>query len=196
MSYTTQSNCGPVAADFNGTTSGLEIPFIKPDLFTGDCTLNFWVCPREDARGVYLGDFQLTNGSKYSIERRANGVFRFWYNGGTNGKDIDVSALTAPINQWTMLTLVHKVSSPLQLTLYKNGNIEDKTTITLPEALSEKVLGSKLRIGRDDRSNDDTPFKGQMSDFRIYATSLSDNDIQELYQTKAYITNFGDIETG
>lgn len=40
-----------------------------------------------------------------------------------------------------------------------------------------------------------TYFTGYVDDYRVYHTLLSDTDIQNLYKTKAYITNMGDIET-
>ena len=39
-----------------------------------------------------------------------------------------------------------------------------------------------------------TYFKGKMSDVRIYATALSDEDILELYNTSAFITDNGTTE--
>ena len=40
-----------------------------------------------------------------------------------------------------------------------------------------------------------TYFTGYVDDYRVYHTLLSDADILDLYKTKAYITNKGDIET-
>lgn len=40
-----------------------------------------------------------------------------------------------------------------------------------------------------------TYFTGYVDDYRVYHTLLSDTDIQDLYKTKAYVTDQGDIET-
>lgn len=40
-----------------------------------------------------------------------------------------------------------------------------------------------------------TYFTGYVDDYRVYHTLLSDTDIQDLYKTKAYVTNKSDIET-
>lgn len=40
-----------------------------------------------------------------------------------------------------------------------------------------------------------TYFTGYIDDYRVYHTLLSEADIQDLYKTKAYITDKGDIET-
>ena len=38
-------------------------------------------------------------------------------------------------------------------------------------------------------------FKGHLSDFRIYATALSAEDIKELYNTSAYVSDNGTLLT-
>ena len=38
-------------------------------------------------------------------------------------------------------------------------------------------------------------FKGHLSDFRIYATALSEEDIKELYNTSAYVLDNGTLLT-
>ena len=48
--------------------------------------------------------------------------------------------------------------------------------------------GSMLEIGN--RSNGNSyPWKGQISDFRVYATALSEEDIKELYNTSCIINS-------
>ena len=48
--------------------------------------------------------------------------------------------------------------------------------------------GSMLEIGN--RSNGNSyPWKGQISDFRVYATALSAEDIKELYNTSCIINS-------
>ena len=53
---------------------------------------------------------------------------------------------------------------------------------------------SMLEIGN--RSNGTSyPWKGQISDFRVYATALSAEDIKELYNTSAYVLDNGTLLT-
>lgn len=52
-----------------------------------------------------------------------------------------------------------------------------------------------INLGRDTRSGDGTPYKGLMSDFRIYATTLSSDDILKLYNTPITLNNNGTLLT-
>lgn len=90
-----------------------------------------------------------------------------------------------------MLTVTY---TPGTMKVYKNGALAETFSHT---ASITKNIDGVMRIGRDKRTGSDsgaTPFYGYMSDFRFYVTCLNNNDITELYKTKAYITDKGDIE--
>jgi len=83
----------------------------------------------------------------------------------------------------------------------KNGTSDIKVYIdgvlkaTSTAAHSALTFPTTYRIGRDVRSNDGTPYKGLMSDFRIYATALSADDVMELYHTPITLSNNGTFLT-
>ena len=68
--------------------------------------------------------------------------------------------------------------------LYIDGVLQEKPSGTDTWVYS----GSMLEIGN--RSNGNSyPWKGQISDFRVYATALSSEDIKELYNTSCIINS-------
>ena len=68
--------------------------------------------------------------------------------------------------------------------LYIDGVLQEKSSGTDMWVYS----GSMLEIGN--RSNGTSyPWKGQISDFRVYATALSEEDIKELYNTSCIINS-------
>jgi hypothetical protein len=91
-----------------------------------------------------------------------------------------------------MLTVTY---TPGTMVVYKNGVLAETFSHTASIA---KDLNGVMRIGRDSRTGSDygeTPFYGYISDFRFYVTCLSADDVAELYKTKAYITDKGDVES-
>jgi len=89
---------------------------------------------------------------------------------------------------WAYVALVYNGTN---IYFYKNGILEDSRTVSL--STKSKVNG-EYRIGRDARS-DYTMFNGKLSDFRVYSTALSADDILELYHTPISLSNNGTILT-
>lgn len=77
--------------------------------------------------------------------------------------------------------------------IYKNGNLI--STNTNPDI--DKIVTSKhfVCLGCDFPGGDEY-FTGKLSDFRIYATALSDSDIKDLYETKFSLDNSGNFFVG
>lgn len=71
---------------------------------------------------------------------------------------------------------------------YLNGNSTPVQSIACPGFKSDN---NKLCVG----GFWGVPFKGYLSDFRIYATALSEEDIKELYNTSAYVSDNGALLT-
>ncbi len=83
-------------------------------------------------------------------------------------------------NNWHFITCVFDGTNTK---IYVDGSIIDVSTTSSSDATVFK-------------SNLDIKIRGNnISDFRIYATALSDNDIKELYDTSAYIYNNGTLAT-
>ena len=183
LSLTTTTNIGSFAGKFNGSTSCVDTPTIKTDMFTSDYTINFWVYPLDNDRAIYFGDYSTSNASNINFERLSGGALRYYHAG---NPDKTFSNATTPINTWTMITITY---TPENMKVYKNGTLIETYSHT---ATLTKNINSIMRIGRDSRS-DYTALQGYISDFRFYVTTLTADDIKDLYQTKAMISDKGDI---
>ena len=186
----TISNNGSYSGYFDGQTSCIDTPVIKPNMFTEDYTLSFWVYPLDSGRAVYFGDHQISSIPTVNFERTADGAFRYYHNG---SPDKSFTNTNTPEETWTMLTVTY---TPGTMKVYKNGVLAETFSHTASIA---KDINGIMRIGRDNRTGSDygaTPLYGYISDFRFYVTCLSAGDVQELYKTKAYVTDKGDIMCG
>jgi hypothetical protein len=181
VSYDT--NNGTLAAKFNGSTSYYEVPIPRSNMFSSPYTLSFWVNPADNDRAIYFGDHQTTGGVSMNFERKSGGKTRY-YHGGSPDKEFNT---TAPANTWTMITIS---SDGTNMRAYENGVLKEtyKFTPTI-----QKPSGH-MRIGRDSRS-DYTALAGYISDFRWYATALSDEDIKILYESKAAVDKSSNFYT-
>ena len=187
VSLSTNSRIGKYSGQFNGSTSYIDTPMIKPNMFTDDYTLNFWVYHNEgDGRAVYFGDYETTNKMQLNIERTADKKLRY-YHAANPDHNFD---LTIPDKQWTMVTLKY-VKSETKLYAYLNGDIDNKQSLSHTPTLT-KTSGI-VKIGMDGRTNPGvTPLNGYIDDFRFYCSALSDNDIQDLYNCGASLSDLGD----
>lgn len=92
---------------------------------------------------------------------------------------------------WHMITCVYKAS--VGDAIYLDGKLYEKKTYTSYGIHFNKY--SYLFLGGESAGvNCIAPyFNGKLSDFRIYATALSDSDILELYQSSASVDNNGNL---
>lgn len=183
ITLSTDTNNGTLAAKFNGSTSYYEVPVPRSNMFSTPYTLSFWVNPDDNDRAVYFGDHNTVGGVSMNFERKSGGKLRY-YHGGSPDKEFNVSA---PVGQWTMITIT---SDGTNMRAYENGVLKEtyKFTPTI-----QKTSGH-MRIGRDNRS-DYTALAGYISDFRWYGTALSEEDIKNLYDSKAAVDKLSNFYT-
>ena len=167
---------------FNGNTSGLKIENtaqISPVLNNGIFTISFWV--KHDIasnREIYFGNFDAN--ADFNIERTGGNDLRFYWNA---SPDLTMSGATISDANWHHVVVVRNGSS---IKAYVDGVLKYNGTATI----ASLAFDGSFRIGRDTRTGS-TAFGGGMSDFRLYATALSDSDILELYNAPAAIDNMG-----
>jgi len=106
---------------------------------------------------------------------------------GTNGTTYRLTCnnINIPINTWKHVVVTHDGANAK---LYINGTLV--RTLALPSSL---VAFNYIYLGYSLAGGGIRKCQGSWSDFRIYATALSEEDVKELYDTAAYITNDGDM---
>ena len=106
----------------------------------------------------------------------------------TNGVTTHTFPKTSIVaNQWYHFAIVNTSSTPTATTrdLYINGVKQTPTSST-----SDWICAlDYLQLGK--RSTTSDGFSGKISDFRMYVTALSAEDIMDLYNAPAYIDNSG-----
>lgn len=184
ITYSSDSARYKNSFSFNGTTSGIIINNLNlSNIINSAVTYSFWIKPSGEngARSVYFGSY---NGNSWSIEKNANNYLRSYWNG---SPDSAISEVTITDGSWQHIVITKSGTSNLKF--YLNGVL--KKTLTTSHANVD--FPTTFRIGRDTRANDGTPYKGLMSDFRIYATALSEDDVKDLYATSAVVCNNGTV---
>ena len=169
-----------------------------------EITINCW---------AYMDDWTKFNARLFSCTE--NGGYNTEYNGNGNWLKFGVCVFskadkTIPIysgniggytgiklsdmsSGWHMITCVYKAS--VGDTIYLDGKLYEKKTYTSYGIYFNK--NSYLFLGGESSGVSCIApyFNGKLSDFRIYATALSDSDILELYQSSASVDNSGNLST-
>lgn len=171
---------------FNGTNSGIyKIPTCLSST-SSDFTISFWYKPTVVSNGAIL-NCRNTIGEGVSI---------FWvdqylrFDTGLNSQW--VTGKTLSLNTWYHIVFTRNSSYKK---LYVNGQLYGSfTTIGYLTTLGKYM---SVGISSSDDVNTVTtlpnPLPGNLSDFRIYSTCLSDSDIQELYNKPISIDNNGNL---
>lgn len=152
-------------------------------------TLSFWTYRTGEG---YRGGAYITFG-KYGeggIETRDD-LFEIWTSAGNR---LAYLTLDVTFNIWEHHVLVFNRNDTNILKYYKNGQFVVNGIQNLTY-ISESIRHSSrpFRIGSSHAGGVARFYNGKMDDVRFYATALSDNDIKELYQTRASLDNKGNL---
>ena len=172
FTYSKDTSKHLVSTQFNGVDNGILISNIQlSNIINTAVTYSFWIKPSGEngARSVYFGSY---SGNSWSIEKTAGNLIRGYWNG---NPDVVYSGATITDNTWQHICITKNGTSDIKV--YINGILKATSTT----AHNNISFPTTYRIGRDTRSGDGTPYKGLMSDFRIYATALSADEVKYLY---------------
>lgn len=144
-------------------------------------TIAMWMCPTKTTCGGAGGI--MFNDSGAPIMSMYNTLWQF-YNGST-WFSFDNGGIT--VNEWAhyACSLKDKV-----IKIYKNGVLISTNTVS---AITTTLNSSNFVALGCDFPGGDEYFYGKLSDFRIYLTALSDEDIKQLYDTPISLDNKGEL---
>ena len=122
-----------------------------------------------------------------SANTESSGAWEFF---GNNSPNYTKASGTISTNAWHHLVYVwNNGVAQWYVDGVPSGNAVTYTTRTFIQNTAESSIGDSYT----GTSWNGTPFTGQLSDFRIYATALSADDVLSLYQNSAYIDSSGNV---
>ena len=179
ISYSSDTVRYNVSAEFDGVNSAIAIPwsvfYKQGDVFT----LNLWW--KKSSLGSKNYE-TLFGGSGIEMDTRAGGASTLsLYMASTRGGNLYTPF---SFNEWYMNTLVNDGTNELY---YVNGQ--------LVKTIEKKNMPTGTCYIGAWTSHTSQNYKGLISDFRIYKTALSADDILELYHTPITLSNNGTLMT-
>ena len=171
--------------------TGVNNRIVTPSLYFNNetVTLNIWF---KSSNTAPTGDYHMivdsnANRQWYEMCMYKGGAFRggIFVNGTRYAANCTTS--TGLNGNWHMLTLVYDKTTVRR---YYDGVQESTNTVALSTGLSSPTA---LTLFRDGPSASYACKETYLSDFRVYATALTADQIKELYNTSASIDNLGNV---
>ena len=163
--------------NFDGSTGSIQIPNLSTLVPSGEFTMNCWIY--HDNTWSSKGYETILGGpSGFELEAK---------NGSTNSPALCAyswgkGTATYELNKWNMITMTRNAS---EAKFYINGELK----IT---GSAGTIPSGNYFIGAWNTSSQQN-YKGKISDFRLYSTVLSTEDIKTLYNTSASIDKNGNM---
>lgn len=149
------------------------------EIITTDSTIALWV-KSSLGQNAHVLDARNNSGiGKQPIYQYTNGAIQT----GGNADYVTSNSGLLVANTWVHVVLVQNGNS---LLIYKNGDLF-QTISCANSPVIKPTLGARL--------NFTNTYVGQISDFRVYSTALSADDILELYHTPETLANNGTLLT-
>jgi hypothetical protein len=179
---------------FNGSNTFIACG--RGGMVKDEITVNLWTY--ESDWSSFKTPISCTEGGGWNFES-SGGYIQFPVGTGTSSNTYKTAKMTIAHSSldsgWHMLTGTY---DGLLVKIYLDGELQATTTAytTKTPIFYNSVNG--IFIGAEASGNQTTPaggtyFNGKISDVRIYATALSADDILELYNSSASISNNGSI---
>lgn len=162
---------------FDGINSAIQVPY-NAAVFQTNFTINLWFKKTELGSKGYETLFGGPSGFEMDT-RDGNSTTLSLYMTGTRGGNAFSSF---SFGEWYMVTMVNDGTNELY---YINGELK-KTIEKKSMPTGNYFIGAW-------RTSSEQNFKGYISDFRIYCTALSANDIKALYDDAGYVDKNGNF---
>lgn len=163
--------------DFDGNTGSVQIPNLATLVPSGEFTMNCWIYhdntwSSEGYETIFGGPSGFELDAKQSTTNSPVLYACDWGKG----------KATYELNKWNMITMTRNAS---ETKFYINGELK----IT---GSAGSIPPGSYFVGAWKTSNEQN-YKGKISDFRLYSTVLSVDDIKTLYSTSASIDKSGSM---
>ena len=163
--------------DFDGNTGSIQIPNLATLVPSGEFTMNCWIYhdntwSSKDWETIFGGPSGFELEAK-NASTNSPSLFAYSWGKGT---------ATYELNKWNMITMTRNTS---ETKFYINGELK----IT---GSAGTIPSGNYFIGAWNTSSQQN-YKGRISDFRLYSTVLSVDDIKELYDTSASVDKNGNM---
>ena len=163
--------------NFDGSTGSIQIPNLATLVPSGEFTMNCWIY--HDNTWSSMG-YETIFGGPSGFELEAK-------NGSTNSPVLYAyswgkGSAAYELNKWNMITMTRNAS---ETKFYINGELK----IT---GSAGTIPSGNYFIGAWNTSSQQN-YKGRISDFRLYSTVLSVEDIKELYNVSASVDKSGNM---
>lgn len=162
---------------FDGSTGSIQIPNLATMCPSGEFTMNCWIY-HDNTWSSKTWETIFGGPSGFELEAKSgstNSPVLYAYSWGKG-------TATYELNKWNMITMTRNAS---ETKFYINGELK----IT---GSAGTIPSGNYFIGAWSNSSGQN-YKGQISDFRLYATVLSVDDIKRLYDVSASIDKSGNI---
>lgn len=144
---------------------------------TTDSTISLWLYPALSANCHILDARNDSGTGKQPIYSYTNGSIQ----AGGSAQYVTSSTGLLTANTWVHLVLVQQGNS---LLIYKNGNLFQTISCTNTPII-KPTIGARYTFANK--------YNGKISDFRIYTTALTAEQVKELYNTPVSIDASGNI---
>lgn len=175
ISYSSDTPVGDYSGEFDGSTCYVANTnnFVVNNKFTW----SVWVFP--EALNKFILDMRKSDTGYQPMYVRANGDIQF-FNSALGGLELKAGI---QVNKWQHIVIV---KDDLTIKCYVNGVLKDTQSFASSDC--DGIVGSFYHIGQRHTSDTGTRFLGRMSDFRMYARALSEEEVLRLYKVRASIT--------
>lgn len=171
------------ACQFDNNKSGIYMKNFPSNIFNMAHTVAFWVKPdssMDKTQCIYCGSFTGANSSvPYNIGHSSGNKLRLYWN---DSPAVEYSSFPIETDVWQHIAIVRTEEG--QMRCYKNGELIG----TIEGPFETQEWDTNYYLGRDARGNSKSLI-GAMSDYRLYATPLTDDDIRLLYERGARVDN-------
>lgn len=175
VTVVSDNKIGESAFEFTGS-NGVTVQNNSTLQITTDATICFWAKPfniSASRQNPFHKDYR----DEFTMTKETNGDLSYYFNDSDSAyNNYQAQNMFRNDNEWVHVAAVRNNGS--NVIWYRNGSQYSTKSWNGGDPVAG---GNNLQIG-DGYTN---PFDGIIDDFRIYATALSDQEIQTIYETKA-----------